>query len=143
MRIKLFSMENYIEVYELWKKTGLTLGSSDTRDQVERILKRNPDLFLIGEDSNRIIAVVIGSWDGRRAYVHHLAVDPEYQGKGIGRMMMEELHKRFAENDYHKVHLFVEVENEGVIEFYKKVGWHVRDDLKMMSYVPKRSNDDK
>ena len=127
----------YNEVFNIWKRTGLSLGSSDTREQVERIASLNSGLFLVGIEDNEIKAVVMGAFDGRRGYVHHLAVKPEYQRKGYGRIMMEELHKRFLMKDIKKVHLFVEIDNEGVIEFYKKIGWHVRDDLEMMSYVPK------
>jgi len=136
MEIKQFSIEMYDDVYNLWKDSGLSLGASDTKEQVERLRKMNPDLFLVGIENNKIIAVVVGAFDGRRGYVHHLAVDDAYRMKGYGRKMMEELHKLFSEKKIVKVHLFVEVENQGVLEFYKKIGWHVRDDLKMMSYVP-------
>jgi ribosomal protein S18 acetylase RimI-like enzyme len=136
MEITQFSLDMYDEVYRLWKDSGLSLGDSDTKEQVERVREMNPDLFLVGIEEQKIIAVVVGAFDGRRGYVHHLAVDSRYRRKGYGRKMMEELHKLFLEKNIIKVHLFIEVENEGVIEFYKKIGWHVRDDLEMMSYVP-------
>jgi ribosomal protein S18 acetylase RimI-like enzyme len=137
MDITQFSIEMYDDVYKIWKDSGLSLGSSDTKDQVERLREMNPDLFLVGIKDNEIIAVVVGAFDGRRGYVHHLAVDINHRRKGYGRRMMEELHKLFSKKNIIKVHLFIEIENEGVIEFYKKIGWHVRDDLEMMSYVPK------
>ena len=136
MKFVNFNIDMYEQVYELWEICGITLGSSDTRDQVERVLNYSADLFFVGIKDNKIIAVVIGAFDGRRGYVHHLAIDPKLQKEGYGRLMMEELHKRFKEKKIHKVHLFVEVDNEGVIEFYKRVGWHTRDYLKMMSFVP-------
>jgi len=136
MRFENFNIEMYERVYELWKICGITLGSSDTRDQIERVLDYSSDLFFVGIEDSEIIAVVIGAFDGRRGYVHHLAVDPKVQKKGYGRLMMQELHKKFKERKIHKVHLFIEADNEGVIEFYKKVGWHTREDFKMMSYVP-------
>ena len=137
MKIKNFKIEQYDEVYEIWKRTGLSLGASDTREQVERISSLNSGLFLVGIKKNEVVAVVMGAFDGRRGYVHHLAVKPEYQRKGYGKMMMDELHSRFLKTNIKKVHLFIERDNEGVINFYKKIGWHVRDDLEMMSYVPK------
>ena len=92
---------------------------------------------IVGKIDGVIIAVVMGAFDGRRGYVHHLAVNPAFQKKGYGKKLMLELHKRFSKKEVVKVHLFVEIETEGVIEFYEKIGWHVRDDLIMMSYVPK------
>ncbi len=136
MHISKFVPEMYDDVYRLWKKVDLTLGSSDTKEETVRMLKRNPELFLVGIENNKIIAVVIGGFDGRRGYVHHLAVDPEYQGKGYGKKMMEEITKKFTEMKVHKVHLFIEKRNSSVVEFYKKLGWYMRDDLLMMSYEP-------
>ncbi len=136
MEISQFSIEMYNDVYKLWKDSGLSLGSSDTIDQVERLREMNPDLFLVGIEDDKIIAVVVGAFDGRRGYVHHLAVDSQHRRKGYGRKIMEELHKLFSEKNIIKVHLYVEAESEEAMEFYKKVGWHVRDDLEIMSFVP-------
>jgi ribosomal protein S18 acetylase RimI-like enzyme len=136
MEIVQFSMDMYDSVYEIWEKTGLSLGASDTKEQIERSLEYSKDLFLVGKMNNQIIAVVLGAYDGRRGYVHHLAVDPAYQKSGYGRLMMEELHRKFKEKDVKKVHLFIEVDNEDVKNFYLKVGWHTREDLMMMSFYP-------
>ncbi len=136
MKIEQFTMEMYQEVKQLWEKTGLTLGKSDTEEEVERALSYAQDLFIIGKKQDKIVAVVMGAFDGRRGYVHHLAINPEYQRFGLGKEMMEELHNRFRKKKIVKVHLFIEVDNEGVIDFYKKVGWHSREDLAMMSFVP-------
>ncbi|MHA1115129.1 MAG: GNAT family N-acetyltransferase [Candidatus Heimdallarchaeaceae archaeon] len=136
MEIKNFSMDYYDEVYELWKKTGLTVTKSDSREGVKIMLERNPDLFLIGIENDKLVSVVYGGFDGRRGFVHHLAVDPDFQRKGLGKMMMEELVKRFKRMNVEKIHLFIEKRNLGVIEFYKRLGWYLRDDLVMMSFVP-------
>ncbi|MHA1304946.1 MAG: GNAT family N-acetyltransferase [Candidatus Heimdallarchaeaceae archaeon] len=136
MQIKKFTIDMYPDVFALWKAVDLTLGSSDTEEETKRMLERNPDLFLVGEEDGKIVGVVIGGFDGRRGYVHHLAVDPAYQKRGYGKLLMEELTRKFAEMNVHKVHLFIEKRNIGVVDFYEKLGWHVRDDLIMMSLVP-------
>ncbi len=136
MEISNFSIDMYQNVYNLWVMTGLAIGISDTKEHVERVLKQHPELFIVGKVEEKIVAVVMGAFDGRRGYVHHLAVDPEFQKKGFGKEIMEELHKRFLKKGVVKVHLFVDIETKGVIEFYQKLGWYLRDDLKMMSYNP-------
>ncbi len=136
MKIELFTMRYYHEIIDLWKRTGIEISSSDTRDEIARILKRNPDLFLIGKENEKVIAVVMGAFDGRRGYVHHLAIDPDYQKKKYGKMMMDELIEKFQIKKVHKVHLFIEKNNKEVVDFYRKLGWEVRDDLIMMSFVP-------
>ena len=81
MKIEKFKMQYYQEIMELWRKTGIGVGSSDAKEEIALILDRNPEFFLIGKEEEKIIAVVIGAFDGRRGYVHHLAVDPIYQKK--------------------------------------------------------------
>ena len=139
MKIELFTMRYYHEIIDLWKRSGIEVSSSDTRDEIAKMLKRNPDLFLIGKENEKVIAVVMGAFDGRRGYVHHLAIAPDYQKKGYGKMMMDELIEKFHIKKVHKVHLFIEKNNKEVADFYRKLGWEVRDDLIMMSFVPNKN----
>jgi len=139
MQIEKFSMKFYDKVIELWRKAGISVGSSDTIEELERMSQRNPYLFLIGKADEKVISVVMGGFDGRRGYIHHLAIDPDYQKKGYGKLMMDELMKKFRELGVHKVHLFIEKHNKAVVDFYQNLGWDIRDDLIMMSYVPDKN----
>lgn len=140
MRVKLeigqYQNQNYSSVYEIWKMCNLSLGSSDTREQIDRFAQMNSQYFLIAKIDGKIIGTVMGAFDGRRGYVHHLAVHPDLQRRGIGSELMKELHQRFLASGVQKVHLFVENSNSKVIAFYKSLGWFVRSDLQMMSYIP-------
>ncbi|MFX1569653.1 MAG: GNAT family N-acetyltransferase [Promethearchaeota archaeon] len=136
MKIEKFSIDYYEEIVALWRKAGINVGSSDTLEEIEKIVRQNPDIFLIGKIKNKIISVVIGGFDGRRGYVHHLAVDPDYQQKGYGKMIMDELMEKFRKMGVHKIHLFIEKYNKKVVNFYQNLGWEIRDDLIMMSYIP-------
>jgi len=129
-------MESYENIVDLWRKSSISVGSTDTRDEIERMLQRNPNLFLIGKVDNKVIGVVMGGFDGRRGYVHHLAIDPDYQRRGFGTMIMDDLIKRFRKIGVHKVHLFIEKYNKELVEFYMNLSWEIRDDLIMMSFVP-------
>lgn len=139
MNIEEFSMDSYNDIILLWRKSGINVGSTDTKNEIIRILEMNPELFLVGRLGQKIIAVVVGGFDGRRGYVHHLAVDPEYQKKGYGKEIMDELCARFRKMRVHKVHLFIEKYNKEVVDFYVNLGWEIRDDLVMMSYVPDKN----
>ncbi|MFX0048662.1 MAG: GNAT family N-acetyltransferase [Candidatus Hermodarchaeota archaeon] len=139
MKIENFNMHYYQEILELWKRAGIGIGSSDTKEEIEKILDRNPELFLIGKEQGKVIAVVIGAFDGRRGYVHHLAVDPKYQNNGYGKIIMDDLIDRFQRKKVHKIHLFIEKHNIKVVDFYRKQGWEIRDDLIMMSFIPDKT----
>jgi len=138
MKIENFKMQYYHEVFELWKRAEIGVGSSDTKDEISGVLNRNPDLFLIGKEDGKIVVVVIGAFDGRRGYVHHLAVDPDYQKRGYGKIIIDELIERFRKKKVHKIHLFIEKTNREVVDFYSNLGWDIRNDLIMMSYVPNK-----
>ena len=136
MKIENYTSQFYEDVVNIWKRTGISVTSSDTKEEVSVMLNRNPDLCLIAKIDERVIGVVMGGFDGRRGYVHHLAIDPEYQKKGYGKLLMDELIERFKKKRIHKVHLFIEKHNEDVIAFYNKLGWEIRKDLVMMSFIP-------
>lgn len=129
MDIREMSIKDYERVYELWEKADIILKTSDQKNEIDRMIKRNPYTCLVGEIDNEIVAAVMGGFDGRRGYVHHLAVNPELQKQGLGREMMDELMKRFEELQVIKIHLFVENRNEKVKKFYKKIGFEERTDL--------------
>jgi ribosomal protein S18 acetylase RimI-like enzyme len=139
MILENFTMKYYKKVIQIWRKAGINVGSSDTKEEIKRMIKRNPKLCLIGHLEGKVIGVVMGGFDGRRGYVHHLAVDPDYQKRGYGKMMMDELIARLRKMGVHKIHLFIEKYNKEVVEFYLNLGWEIRDDLIMMSSIPDKS----
>jgi ribosomal protein S18 acetylase RimI-like enzyme len=139
MKIEKYTMKYYDDIITLWEKAGISVGSTDSEMEIKKMLNMNPNLFLIGKLKGNIIAVVMGGFDGRRGYVHHLAVDPIHQRKGYGKMIMDELINQFRRNGVHKVHLFIEKNNQDVVNFYKNLGWQTRDDLTMMSFVPDKN----
>jgi len=76
---------------------------------------------------------ILGGFDGRRGLVHHLAVLPEYQGKGIGKVLMYKLEETFKKMGVVKINFWVENRNLKVTDFYRKLGYELRDDIVTMS----------
>ncbi len=129
MEIREMKIKDYQKVYSLWEETDIILKKSDEKQEIDRMLKRNPYTCLVGLRDDEIVSVVMGGFDGRRGYVHHLAVKPELQRKGLGREMMDELMNRFEDLKVIKVHLFVEENNKDVKDFYRNIGFEERTDL--------------
>ncbi|MHA2296598.1 MAG: GNAT family N-acetyltransferase [Candidatus Hodarchaeales archaeon] len=122
-----------LDVRRLWSKTGFELTYSDEPEELKRMLKHNPGLCLVAIKKRTIIGVVLGGFDGRRGWVHHLAIDPIFQKKGVGTKLMTELTKRFNEKKVVKIKLEYFREKTEVDNFYKKLGWEKRDELVTMS----------
>ena len=132
MKIREFTLADYETVKKLWKEAGLTLKPSDELPEIKKKLERDPDLFLVAEDHNQIVGAVIGSWDGRRGYIYHLAIDPSRQRQGLGLQLMQEVEKRLARRGATKVNLMVEPHNLQVTEFYARLGYQ-KDKVIMMA----------
>ncbi len=85
-----FQPSDYEEAIALWQRTeGVTLRSADSSEAVLRYLKRNPGSSFVAREHDTLVAAVLGGHDGRRGYLHHLAVAPTHRGRGIGRALAE------------------------------------------------------
>ncbi len=135
MMIEPFHIDDYEEVLAIWKSTNLYNPSSDTRGQITRMIGRNPETCIVMKAEEGIIGVLLGGFDGRRAYIHHLSVKPSKQNTGVGKALVIFVLSIFTDMKVPKVHLFVEKTTPEVVQFYKKLGAGVRNDLLMMSFV--------
>lgn len=135
-RIAQFRMSMYDQAVALWRAAGLSIKSSDSHEEIARKLERDPELFLAALDRDgRLVGTVIGAFDGRRAWVYHLAVEPALQGRGIGTALMQELERRLQNIGVVKVNLHVENWNSGVKEFYAKLGYEEAPVTMMGKYL--------
>jgi N-acetylglutamate synthase len=137
MPVEIFEMklEDYEEIYSLWKTTeGIGLHDyCDSKEGIANYLKRNPGLSFVARDNYKIIGTVLCGHDGRRGYLHHLAVAPGHRRKGIGKTLAETVLEQLRSLGIRKCHLFVFSENDNAQEFWQKIGWKNRTDLKIMS----------
>jgi ribosomal protein S18 acetylase RimI-like enzyme len=103
------------------------LGRSDTPEEIQKKLQRDPDLFLVAEADNQIVGTVIGGFDGRRGMVYHLAVSEACRRLGVGTALMDELERRLKAKGCLKAYLMVVPDNDDAPSFYEKCGWQVMD----------------
>lgn len=134
--IRAFRESDYDAVVHVWRDAGLTIKPSDTLPELRKLIERNPGLFLVAEDEGAVVGTVIGAWDGRRAWIYHLAVLPALQGRGIGRLLMKELEGRLRAVGATKLNLLVEQANAGVAEFYRSLGYAPGQLLFMTKRLP-------
>jgi len=91
-----FTMDDFPVVHALWQRGDLWMRFSDGPEAMLLKLTRDPELFLVARDAGgRVVGTVMGGWDGRRAYVYHLAVLPKRRRQGIADALMDELEERF------------------------------------------------
>jgi ribosomal protein S18 acetylase RimI-like enzyme len=128
------SIDDYEKVYGLWEKTeGIGLSDADLKVNIAQFLDQNQGTSFVAYDRDLFVGAVLCGNDGRRGYIHHLAVADTHHHKGIGRQLVACCLKKLGEVNIHKCHLFVFVDNQGAIDFWEKIGWEQRGELLLMS----------
>ena len=125
IHLREFTFDDYDAVYALWQNAGpgIGIGRSDSREELAKKMQRDPDLFLVAADGDRIIGTVFGGFDGRRGLIYHLAVERAYRKRGIGKMLMDEIERRLVARGCLRCYLLVKDDARDVIEFYRRLGW--------------------
>lgn len=130
MKIRKMTIKDYPSVYDLWMScTGMGLNNlDDSEEGIRKFLFRNPDTCYVAEEDN-IVGVIMAGNDGRRGYIYHTAVHPDFRHKKIAAMLVEKATQALAELEIKKVALVVFDKNENGNLFWEKQGFTVRDDL--------------
>lgn len=139
--IQTFTIEEYDAVYDLWARCeGVGLSESDSREQIEMFLNRNKGTSFIAYYKDQLAGAVICGHDGRRGYIHHLAVLPENRKQGIGRVLVEKCLKRLQFINILKCHIFIFNSNSEGLKFWESIGWSFRKDIGVVSKsIPQNS----
>jgi N-acetylglutamate synthase-like GNAT family acetyltransferase len=63
----------------------------DGKEAMARIITHPGNVYLVAEQHGRVIGLIRAAYDGSRAIIHQMAVDPEIQRQGIGKLLMHAL----------------------------------------------------
>lgn len=131
MNFRLMQISDYDSIYNLWINTpGMGLNSvDDSKEGIEKFLKRNPATCFVAEEDSKIVGVIMAGNDGRRGYIYHTAVLPEFRGKHIAKILVENAMSALEKEGITKVALVVFEKNQNGNGFWEKIGFTVRNDL--------------
>jgi N-acetylglutamate synthase len=132
--IRPMTADDYDEVADLWRNTeGIGLDEHvDAREGIAGYLARHPGLSFVARQEGRIVGAVLCGHDGRRGYLHHLAVATARRRKGIGRALVEACLTGLGSAGIPKCNIFLLADNELGKSFWIHNGWNERDDLKVL-----------
>ncbi len=132
--ISQFDIDSYNEAYSLWQQCeGVGLSDADSRENIQRYLDRNPGMSFLARSAGKIVGSVLCGHDGRRGYIHHLAVLPDYRRHGIARELVGRCISVLVKSNIQKCHIFILNKNATGIEFWKSIGWTPRADIGVIS----------
>ena len=133
MKIRAYEEQDRKSVIELWRECGLVAPQNNPDTDIDRKLKVDADLFLvgvesindgtIGKGSEIVVASVMGGYEGHRGWINYLAVSPSHQRKGYGQAIMKAVESRIQAKGCPKINLQVRHANQAVIAFYAALGY--------------------
>ena len=123
MIIRTFDAADTDAVVQLWTDCGLVRPWNDPHRDIQRKVNEQPELFLVGESDGQVIATGMIGYDGHRGWVNYLAVTPDRQGSGLGRLLMARAEELLTERGCPKLNLQIRAGNTAVIEFYRSLGY--------------------
>jgi len=97
------------------------------RERAERNLRGSSDEVLIARVGDEVVGVAVFRIDGRLpvpAYLHNLAVKPEWRSRGVGSRLLRAVEERaFASGP--NLFLYCTKDNHGARRFYEREGYQV------------------
>jgi len=99
--------------------------SSHSKEHTAESLGSDDDLSLVAEDEGRVVGVVSGRLIGVSglARLGWLGVLPEFQGRGIGRELLERAIEECRERGCHKITLYTLPVLMPAVNLYMRVGF--------------------
>lgn len=140
--VRTMTAEDYTGVYELWMSIkGFAMRSiDDSREGVERFLKRNPDTSVVAVEDGKIVGAILCGHDGRRGCMYHVCVHADYRMKGIGRAMVVYAMEVLKRERISKISLIAFTANDVGNAFWNRIGWTKREDLNYYDFVLNTDN---
>jgi ribosomal protein S18 acetylase RimI-like enzyme len=126
-----FHIKRYHEAYQLWTSiAGMGIRTiDDSEEGIAKFLRRNPASCFLAEEADHVIGTILCGHDGRRGYIYHICVCPDFRGRGIGKKLLEAALSTLRDEKINKATLVCFRKNEVGNGFWKAAGWELREDL--------------
>lgn len=141
--VRTMTTEDYEGLYALWKTIrGFGMRSiDDSREGVERFLKRNPTTSVVAVDrEGDIVGGILCGHDGRRGCLYHVCVREDWRRMGIGKAMVVYCMNALKAEHINKVSLIAFTANDVGNAFWKRIGWTRREDLNYYDFTLNEAN---
>ena len=131
IHIRVMQPEDYEKVYALWmscKNMGFN-NIDDSRDGILKYLKRNPGTSFVAMKGDAIAGVILAGHDGRRGFIHHMAVSEACRRQGIASALLTHAMEALKAESINKVACLVFRRNDAGNAFWESQGFTERHDL--------------
>ena len=131
MTVRKTVITDYNQMHELWLScTGMGLNNLDDSEKgIAAFIARNPDTCFVAEENSQIIGTIMAGNDGRRGYIYHMAVSPDFRNRGVASRLLESVVTELTDLGIAKAALVVYGQNDAGNAFWESQGFKVRTDL--------------
>ena len=112
---KKFSIQQFENLYKRWIDNSLDFGFSDD--------------ILVYVEEKKIIGFISYKIKNNEATIGLVAVLPNYQGKGIGKKLLQVVENELIKNDIKVLNIPTQKENLEACSFYEKRGYKVKQSI--------------
>lgn len=123
MHIRAFNEQDREAVISLWSECGLIRPWNDPVKDIERKMKVQPHLFLVGLLNEQVVGSLMAGYDGHRGWIYYLAVAPSHQNQGYGKRLMQHAEGLLRQAGCPKINIQIRGVNEAVVEFYRALDY--------------------
>ncbi len=119
---KQLSQDLYHEIMQLWLETGISNPArADSFEAIQHNLEHTGTM-LYCQLEGKIAGALWINHDYRRLYLHHMAVKPMYQNRGIGKALLREA-LMIAKSTGYQAKLEVHKDNAAARHLYESLGF--------------------
>jgi putative acetyltransferase len=132
--VREFRRDDYAAAYALWEATeGVGLNESDTAPAIAAFLDRNAGLSAVAVTADgELVGAVLCGHDGRRGYLHHLAVARPFRRRGVAGALLDHCFAALAAAAIPKCNIYLDADNAPGQAFWLHNGWQVRENLRLV-----------
>ncbi|KAA9374392.1 GNAT family N-acetyltransferase [Microbispora cellulosiformans] len=115
-------------VLRFWLESAENTDRHDDAAKVTALVERDPEALIIAEIDGRVVGTLIAGWDGWRASLYRLAVDPAERRKGIGSQLIRAAEERFRKYGAFRVDAMVLNDNALAHHAWSAAGYTMQTD---------------
>lgn len=135
MEVRRALADELMSALGVWQRARIAAGSPPATDRIARVSAKLADpaaLVVVARVDGEVVAMAqleTHRSDAGAGHVSMVFVDPDHQGQGLGRLLMESAHVLAADRGWHATSLWTREANAPAQALYRAVGYVPTDDL--------------
>jgi len=139
--IRKLTIDDYNDLIRVWADAGLPyrpLGR-DGKDSIAKEMRRSDTAFIGLFEGDRLVAVGLATYDGRKGWINRVAVDPDFRKQGLAGEITRECEAFLERQGADIIACLIEDYNLPSMALFQKLGYLYSEDV---LYFSKRKSED-